>query len=102
MPNENSAEKGTVKFYSYSEWIKLHPEFDIKEKCLECKGSGRTEGECPTCGAYDYESNCEDCDGEGFFYLGKIEYQKQKDIDEQKYQQMIKESMSTQTPKACQ
>ena len=61
---------------TYDQWIKLHPEFDQEEKCVECNGTGETS--CPYC---TQAIECDECDGKGIVNSGYMEYQRQKAID---------------------
>ena len=75
----------TPKFYTYKEWITIHPELlkeqeEAIEDCSECDGTGTIE--CSECGE---DRDCPECDGEGKIikFDAQQEYERQKRRDKQ-------------------
>ena len=68
------------KFYTFDEWIKLHPEFDIDETCISCGGSGEDEN--------DSNFVCPYCDRECTISYAEEEYERQRQLDEERIKRL--------------
>jgi hypothetical protein len=64
------------QFYTYEEWIALHPEILEVQKCVECNGIGTIK--CDECGQ---DRECSKCGGEGGIAEAKEEYRRQLEYD---------------------
>ncbi len=82
-----------LKFYTYEEWIKRHPEIleaqeETTKDCDTCDGTGTIE--CSECGQ---DTECPDCDGDGEIREvdAKAEYNRQLAMDKS----LLKDYMKT-------